>query len=239
MDGRATRAERQAPRRRRRRRRLAPRRLGRHPRARRFVAAPLLASRLALSAPARPRRARARLTRLPSYPILTPDHRRPSRAEAEQLAAAIAASAAPPAGSSANGADGGRAIVSQFSPFRTAVVRALGASSTSLAGEPCALDALVANADCLGALHAWLDDCRAACLAAVVAAQSGDTGSAALANGPAANEACVALLAALVKLPVTVKVRLLAPRRAPRRALLPNPARARGTRAAHRSGKMA
>lgn len=121
-------------------------------------------------------------------------------AEAEALAAAIAANG------SASQQQEGTETASQISPFRTAAVRAIAASSTSAAGEPCALDALVANTECLNTLHSWLEHSCTACLAAAAAVQSGDTGSAALANRQAVDEACLALLAALVKLPVTVKV---------------------------------
>jgi hypothetical protein len=93
-----------------------------------------------------------------------------------------------------------RAKTAPASPsFRGAVVRALEATSATPAGEPCALDALVSNIECLHVLHAWLDECRAACVGA-----SGDDNMAVAAS---ADADCVALLSALVKLPVTVKVR--------------------------------
>ncbi|KAJ1622810.1 hypothetical protein T492DRAFT_314363 [Pavlovales sp. CCMP2436] len=105
----------------------------------------------------------------------------------------------------------------QLSPFRAAVASALAASPAAAPGEPSVLDALVQNVACLNVLHGWLDDLRAACLAAANAAQDGDT-SVLVGDTAAINKTCVALLRALVKLPVTVKVRVappLAPRTSP------------------------
>jgi hypothetical protein len=85
------------------------------------------------------------------------------------------------------------------------VVAALASSASAGASSP--LDPLVANADCLHVLNAWLDDGRAACVAA--GADAAHT-QAAEAEGE-----CVALLTALLKLPITVKV---SARREPARA---------------------